>query len=132
MPSVELSLSAVLLLLSPSWHHYASCIPFFFAVLWTSNLSSLGRVLLIFGWLIQAIPVLLLGFDVYYSYSAFGGTFWSIRVFGGFFDKYGCSEALFGKYGCSEMFYLPIAPHARTRIPEFLTAYKNIIVRNLI
>ena len=75
-----LILSALLLLLSPSWHHYASCIPFLFAVLWRNNLSVSGRVFLICGWLIQAIPVVFLGFDLYYQYSAYGGTFWSLLL----------------------------------------------------
>ena len=75
-----LVLSATLILLSPSWHHYASCLPFIFATLWKNAQSHPSRFLLITGWLIQAFPAVFMGYDVYFTYSAYGGTFWSMLL----------------------------------------------------
>ncbi len=64
------------LMIPPGWHHYFCFLPFCQLVIWSGDRRFMVRALLVIAFLLERIPVLLLGVEasVYYVYSAAGGT----------------------------------------------------------
>ena len=64
------------LMVPPGWHHYFCFLPFCQLVIWSRDRRFMVRALLVLAFLLERVPVLLLGVEgsAYYVYSAAGGT----------------------------------------------------------